>query len=164
MLNPIGNKVVNLGETLKFTVSATNSKWWPSELIRFPAAATESRQFQLCDGHIYVHAGCDAGRNLPAHFYRLEWPRSASETITITVPNPPPGGTTSVKGRVYNLNQSPLGNVKVTLKATGQTRVFRQQRILHHHWHSFRQAATDCQWQGSQSWCVRHPRRVSEFD
>ena len=37
------------------------------------------------------------------------------------MPNPPPGGTTGVRGRIYNLNQSPLGNVKVTLKATGQT-------------------------------------------
>ena len=37
------------------------------------------------------------------------------------MPNPPPGGTTGVRGRIYNLNQSPLGNVKVTLKATGQS-------------------------------------------
>ena len=54
-------------------------------------------------------------------FTALSGQRSASETITITVPNPSARGTTSVKGRVYNLNQSPLGNVKVTLKATGQT-------------------------------------------
>ncbi len=46
---------------------------------------------------------------------------SASETITITVPNPPPGGTTAVRGKVENLNDTPLGNVKITLLATGQT-------------------------------------------
>src|SRR5262249_35763059 len=46
---------------------------------------------------------------------------SASETITITVPNPPPGGTTSVRGRIVNLAQTPLGNVSVTLNALGHT-------------------------------------------
>ena len=54
-------------------------------------------------------------------FTALSGDQSVSETITITVPNPPPGGTTGVRGRIYNLNQSPLGNVKVTLKATGQS-------------------------------------------
>src|SRR5262249_48813035 len=47
--------------------------------------------------------------------------QSASETITITVPQPPPGGTTSVQGRVVNLAQTPLGNVKVTVKSSGHT-------------------------------------------
>ena len=46
---------------------------------------------------------------------------SASETITVTVPQPPPDGVTGVRGRIYNLNNTPLGNVKVTLKSSGHT-------------------------------------------
>ncbi|MGB7951071.1 MAG: hypothetical protein WCH75_25610, partial [Candidatus Binatia bacterium] len=46
---------------------------------------------------------------------------SASETITITVPQPPPGGATAVRGRVVNLAQTPLSNVRVTVKSSGHT-------------------------------------------
>ncbi|MGH8543568.1 MAG: hypothetical protein ACREX3_08045, partial [Gammaproteobacteria bacterium] len=44
-----------------------------------------------------------------------------SESITITVPSAQPGGPTAVRGRIYNLNNTPLGNVKVTLRSSGHT-------------------------------------------
>jgi hypothetical protein len=80
----------------------------------------------------------------PLTFTALSGNSSVSETITITVPNPPLAAR-RVSGQVYNLNQSPLGNVKVTLKAAGQTGFPPTDTSLS--LASFGQAGTDCQWE-----------------
>ena len=121
ILNPIGNKVVNLGETLKFTVNATNSNGGPVSLFVSPLPLPNHANFNSATGVFTFTPDMLQVGSYQLTFTALSGQTSASETITITVPNPPPGGTTGVRGRIYNLNQSPLGNVKVTLKATGQT-------------------------------------------
>jgi uncharacterized repeat protein (TIGR01451 family) len=121
LLNPIGNKVVNLGETLKFTVTATNSSGGPVSLFVSPLPLPNHANFNSTTGVFTFTPDMLQVGSYPLTFTALSGQTSASETITITVPNPPPGGTTAVRGQVYNLNQSPLGNVRVTLKATGQT-------------------------------------------
>ena len=50
MLNPIGNKVVNLGETLKFTVSATNSSGGPVSLFVSPLPLPNHANFNSATG------------------------------------------------------------------------------------------------------------------
>ncbi len=121
VLNPIGNKTVNLGQTLKFTVSATNSSGGPVSLFVSPLPLPNHANFTSATGVFTFTPDMLQVGSYQLTFTALSGQISTSETITITVPNPPPGGTTAVRGKVYNLNQSPLGNVKVTLKATGQT-------------------------------------------
>ncbi|HSF56835.1 MAG TPA: Ig-like domain-containing protein, partial [Candidatus Binatia bacterium] len=120
-LNPIGNKIVNLGQTLKFTVSATNSGGGPVSLFVSPLPLPNRANFNSATGIFTFTPDTLQVGSYQLTFTAVSGQASASETITITVPNPPPGGTTAVRGKVYNLNQSPLGNVKITLKATGQT-------------------------------------------
>ena len=121
ILNPIGNKTVNLGDTLKFTVSATNLSGGPVSLFVSPLPLPNHATFNSVTGVFTFTPDLMQVGSYPLSFTALSGNQSVSETITITVPNPPPGGTTGVRGRIYNLNQSPLGNVKVTLKATGQS-------------------------------------------
>ena len=121
ILNPIGNKTVNLGDTLKFTVNATNLSGGPVSLFVSPLPLPNHATFNSVTGVFTFTPDFMQVGNYPLSFTALSGTQSVSETITITVPNPPPGGTTGVRGRIYNLNQSPLGNVKVTLKATGQS-------------------------------------------
>ena len=121
ILNPIGNKTVNLGDTLKFTVSATNLSGGPVSLFVSPLPLPNHATFNSATGVFTFTPDIMQVGSYALTFTALSGAQSVSETITITVPNPPPGGTTGVRGRIYNLNQSPLGNVKVTLKATGQS-------------------------------------------
>ena len=121
ILNPIGNKTVNLGETLKFTVSGTNLSGGPVSLFVSPLPLPNHATFNSATGVFSFTPDLMQVGSYALTFTALSGAQSVSETITVTVPNPPPGGTTGVRGRIYNLNQSPLGNVKVTLKATGQS-------------------------------------------
>ena len=121
VLNPIGNKTVNLGETLKFGVSVSNANADPVSLFVSPLPLPNHANFNPATGIFTFMPDMMQVGSYQLTFTALSGQTSASETMTITVPNPPPGGTTAVRGRVYNLNQSPLGNVKVTLKASGQT-------------------------------------------
>ncbi len=120
-LNPIGNKAVNLGDTLRFTVSGTNSSGGPVSLFVSQLPLPSHANFNSATGIFTFTPDLTQVGSYQLTFTAASGNRFASETITITVPNPPPGGTTGVSGRIYNLNKSPLGNVKVTLKATGQT-------------------------------------------
>src|SRR5262249_24410264 len=121
ILNPIGNKTVNLGQTLAFTVSATNFNGSPISLFVSPLPLPSHATFHSGTGVFTFTPDMLQVGSYQLTFTALSGNQSASETMKITVPNPPPGGTTGVRGKIYNLNQSPLGYVKVTLKATGQT-------------------------------------------
>jgi hypothetical protein len=132
-------KIVNLGETLRFTVGATNSSGGPVSLFVSPLPLPNHANFNSATGIFTFTPDMLQVGSYQLTVTALSGQTSASETITITVPNPPPGGTTAVRGKVYNLNQSPLSNVKVTLRATGQT-AFPPTTDTSHHWHSFRQA------------------------
>ncbi|MDO8629540.1 MAG: tandem-95 repeat protein, partial [Phycisphaerales bacterium] len=120
VLNPIGDKTVNLGETLTFTVSATSSTGTPSLFVA-PLPLPTHASFNAVTGLFTFTPDTTQVGSFQLTFSAVSGALSASETITITVPNPPPGGTTAVRGKVENLNDTPLGNVKITLLATGQT-------------------------------------------
>ncbi len=120
-LNPIGNKTVNLGETLTFTVTVTNSSGAQFNLFVDPLPLPNHTTFNAATGLFTFTPDTTQVGSFQLTFTAVSGNQSPSETITITVPNPPPGGTTAVRGQVYNLNQTPLGNVKVTLRSSGNT-------------------------------------------
>lgn len=120
-LNPIGNKTVNLGETLTFTVTVTNSSSAPFSLFVDPLPLPNHASFNAGTGVFTFKPDTTQVGSFQLTFTAVSGSDSSSEMITITVPNPPPGGTTAVRGQVYNLNQTPLGNVKVTLRSSGNT-------------------------------------------
>ena len=120
VLNPIGDKTVNLGETLTFTVTATSSTGTPSLFVA-PLPLPTHASFNAATGVFTFTPDTTQVGSFQLTFTAVSSALSASEPITITVPNPPPGGTTAVRGKVENLNDTPLGNVKITLLATGQT-------------------------------------------
>ena len=121
VLNPIGNKTVNLGETLTFTVSATNAAGGPVNLYVAALPLMTNATFNASTGVFTFRPSTTQAGTYQLTFTATSGTNSASETITITVTNPPPGGTTSVRGRVVNLAQTPLANVSATLKSSGHT-------------------------------------------
>ena len=123
VLNSIGNKTVNLGETLTFTVAATTGTGAPVSLYIAPLPLMTNASFSARTGVFTFRPSATQVGSYQLTFSASSGNNSASETITITVPNPPPGGSTSVRGRVVNLAQTPLGNVSVTLKSSGHTAV-----------------------------------------
>jgi RHS repeat-associated protein len=121
VLNPIGNKTVSLGETLVFTVSASNPRGGPMSLFVAPLPLPSHATFNAASGLFTFRPDTTQVGSFQLTFTALSGDQSAAETIMITVPSPPPGGATAVRGRIYNLNNTPLVNVKVTLRATGHT-------------------------------------------
>jgi RHS repeat-associated protein len=121
VLNPIGNKTVNLGETLTFTVKATHSGGGSVGLFVAPLPLIANASFNASTGQFTFRPSTTQAGVYQLTFTATVGTTFASESITITVPNPPPGGTTSVRGRVVNLAQTPLSNVMVTLKSSGHT-------------------------------------------
>jgi RHS repeat-associated protein len=121
ILNPIGNKTVNLGETLAFTVTANNPGGQPVSLFVAPLPLPNHATFNAATGLFTFRPDTRQVGSFPLTFSATGGANSVSETITVTVASPPPNGVTAVRGRVYNLNNSPLGNVKVTLRSSGHT-------------------------------------------
>ncbi|TMA82411.1 MAG: tandem-95 repeat protein, partial [Deltaproteobacteria bacterium] len=121
VLNPIGNKTVNLGETMTFTVSATSGNGSPVSLYVVPLPLMTNASFNAGTGLFTFRPSTTQVGSYQLTFSASDGVNSAAESIVITVPNPPLGGTTSVRGRVVNLAQTPLGNVSVTLKSSGHT-------------------------------------------
>ena len=113
-LNPIGNKTVNLGETLTFTVSAISATGSASLFVA-PLPLMTHATFNAATGVFTFRPSTTQVGSYQLTFSATAGSNSASETITITVPNPPPGGTTAVRGKVVNLQNVPLSSVQVTL-------------------------------------------------
>ena len=72
ILNPIGNKTVNLGETLKFTVSATNLSGGPVSLFVSPLPLPNHATFNSATGSFSFHPGPNAGGKLCAYVHCLK--------------------------------------------------------------------------------------------
>ncbi|MPZ77339.1 MAG: PKD domain-containing protein, partial [Deltaproteobacteria bacterium] len=121
VLNPIGNKTINLGETLKFTVSASSPSGASVSLFVSPLPLPSHANFNAATGEFTFRPDTTQVGSFQLAFTAVSGDQTATETITITVPSPPPGGLTAVRGRVYNLNNAPLANVRLTLRATGHT-------------------------------------------
>jgi RHS repeat-associated protein len=121
VLNPIGNRIVNLGETLTFTVSAAAGTGGIVRLYVAPLPLMTNAIFDASTGVFTFRPSTLQVGSYQLTFSASDGVNSASETINITVPNPPPGGTTGVRGRVVNLAQTPLSNVRITVKSSGHT-------------------------------------------
>ena len=121
ILNPIGNKTINLGGTLTFTVTATNPNGGPASLFVAPLPLMQNATFNASTGVFTFRPGTTQVGSYQLTFTARSGSNIASETITITVPQPPPGGSTGVRGLVHNLNNTPLANVRVTLRSSGHT-------------------------------------------
>ncbi|MGH7827992.1 MAG: PKD domain-containing protein, partial [Candidatus Binatia bacterium] len=121
VLNPIGNKIVNLGETLTFTVAASNPNGQPVGLFLGPLPLPNHATFNAGSGLFTFRPDTTQVGSFQLTFTAVSVDKSVSESITITVPSAQPGGPTAVRGRIYNLNNTPLGNVKVTLRSSGHT-------------------------------------------
>jgi len=162
-LNPIGNKTVNLGETLIFTVSATSTAGTPSLFVS-PLPLPNHATFHAVTGEFRFTPDTTQVGSFQLTFSAVSDNQTVSETITITVPQPPPGGVTSLRGKVENLNDTPLGNVKVTLRATGRTAFSGVDGIFHPRRHPLRPPRADRQWQRGQLRRLRHPGRARGSD
>ncbi len=123
VLDPIGNKIVNLGETLTFTVSATSGTDSPSSLFVAPLPLMSNATFNASTGVFTFRPSTTQVGTYQIIFSAQSGTKTAAETITITVPNPPPGGVTAVRGKVVNLQNVPLSNVQATLRSSGLTGV-----------------------------------------
>ncbi|MGH7785109.1 MAG: PKD domain-containing protein, partial [Candidatus Binatia bacterium] len=121
VLNPIGNKTVALGQTLSFTVSATDFAGGPVSLFAAPLPLPNHATFNSATGVFTFRPDTSQVGIYQPTFTAVSGTQSAAETITITVPSPAPGGLTGVRGVIHNLNSTPLANVKVTLKSSGHT-------------------------------------------
>jgi RHS repeat-associated protein len=120
-LNSIGNKTVNLGETLTFTITASNPGGGSVGLYVAPLPLMINAAFNTSTGVFTFRPAAAQVGIYQLTFAARAGVNSASETITITVPQPPPGGTTGVRGLIHNLNNTPLANVRVALNSSGHT-------------------------------------------
>jgi PKD repeat protein len=121
VLNPIGNKTISLGETLTFTVTASGPSGQPIRLLVAPLPLPNHASFNASTGVFTFTPDTLQVGSFQLTFSAISGNQSVAETITITVPNPPPGGTTAVRGIIHNLNQTPLGNVTVAVRSSGHT-------------------------------------------
>ncbi len=119
-LNPIGDKIVKLGETLTFTVSAISATGSASLFVA-PLPLMTNATFNAATGVFTFRPSTTQVGSYQLNFSATAGSNFASETITIAVPNPSPGGTTAVRGKVVNLQNVPLSNVQVALRSSGHT-------------------------------------------
>ena len=70
ILNPIGDKTVNLGETLTFTVSATNTAGGPVNLYVAPLPLMTNATLQRQHRCVHFQAEYDTGGDLSTHLHR----------------------------------------------------------------------------------------------
>src|SRR6185312_8448140 len=83
ILNPIGNKAVNLGETLTFTVSATNTAGGPVNLYVAPLPLMTNAAFNAATGVFTFRPSATQVETYRLTFTAAGGANSASETITI---------------------------------------------------------------------------------
>ncbi|MBI3000281.1 MAG: hypothetical protein HYY46_17795, partial [Deltaproteobacteria bacterium] len=121
-LGRIGDRMVNLGDTLTFTVTATGTGAASVNLFVSPLPLSRNATFNAATGLFTFTPDRNQLGSFQVTFSATSGAQSVSETITITVQNVG-DGITRLRGRVYNLNQppDPLENVIVTLKSTGQS-------------------------------------------
>jgi len=117
VLNPIGNKTVNLGETLPFTVSAS-SPTGPVSLFVAPLPLPNNATFNAASGLFTFRPASTQVGSFQLTFTATSGGQSASETITVTVPAPDPAGVTALSGRILDANAFELGQTVPVVGAT----------------------------------------------
>jgi len=117
-LGPIGNKAVDVGSTLSFTVSATDPSGGAITFSVSPLPLRPNMSFNIITGEFAFAPALDQVGSLQLTFAATSAGVSDSETITITVPPPPPAGVTAFTGRILDANDFELG---VTTPVVGAT-------------------------------------------
>jgi hypothetical protein len=118
VLSPVGNQTVPLGSTLTFTVTATDPNNDPLTFSMTPLPLPAHATFQAQTGLFTFTPDAGQVGTLPLTVQVNDGIFTVSEAITITVTGAPPGGVTSLTGRIDDTSQHPLANVAVTLKGT----------------------------------------------
>jgi len=112
-LDPIGDKIVDVGSSLSFTVSATNSGGGAVTFSVTPLPLPANATFNVVTGLFTFSPGDTQVGSIDLTFAATSDGKSDSETITITVPPLP--GVTSLQGRVLTTNSAPLENVRLVV-------------------------------------------------
>jgi PKD repeat protein len=107
VLSPIGNQTAPLGQTLTFTVSATDPDSDPVILTVTPLPLPAHAAFDGTTGEFSFRPDGGQVGSFDLTFIASDGELTDSETITVTVP--PPGTTTSVTGVILDANCAALG-------------------------------------------------------
>ncbi|MCB0013095.1 MAG: VCBS repeat-containing protein, partial [Anaerolineales bacterium] len=118
VLDPIGDQVALLGQTLNFSVTATYDGNAPLAFSVAPLPLPDNAQFDISAGTFsFTPAFAQVG-NHPLTFSVTDGTISAQESITITVPQPEPTDTTGLQGRILDANDAESGIITPLVGAT----------------------------------------------
>ena len=125
-LDPIGDKTVNVGSTLSFTVTASGGSG-PITFSVTPLPLPANAGFNAKTGEFSFSPGLSQVGAIDLTFAASDNSSSTSETVKITVPLPPPAGVTALTGRLLDANDfengvtTPIVGATVSLLDTGIT-------------------------------------------
>lgn len=118
VLAPIGNKTIPLGSTLTFTAIATDPDNDPVSFAATPLPLPAHATFNSQTGVFLFTPDATQVNSLPLTILAGDGILTVSETITVTVTGPTPGGMTGVSGRVVDGSGQPIANLPVSVKGT----------------------------------------------
>ncbi|TMI95983.1 MAG: carboxypeptidase-like regulatory domain-containing protein, partial [Bacillati bacterium ANGP1] len=118
ILNSIGNKTVQLGNTLAFTVAATDPEGGFVSFAVTPLPLPAHAAFNAQSGEFVFTPDATQVGTFTLAFLASDGVASSSETITLIVTGAQPGGVTALTGRVDDTSRNPVPNVTVALKGT----------------------------------------------
>jgi RHS repeat-associated protein len=116
VLAPIGNKTAPMGQTLSFTVSATDPDSQPLTLSVAPSPLPAHATFDGTTGAFSFRPTTDEVGSIDLTFIASDGELTDSETITITVPTP--GATTTFSGRLLDATSAAGGFTVPVVTAT----------------------------------------------
>jgi RHS repeat-associated protein len=128
VLDPIGNKTVNIGSTLSFTMTASGGTGSLSFSVS-PLPLPANSSFNSATGLFSFSPDLSQVSSLMLTFSVTEGTSTDSETITITIPQPDPAGVTAFTGRVLDANDfdggttTPVVGATISFLGTGQAAV-----------------------------------------
>ena len=124
-IGPIGNSSVDVGSTLRFTVTASDTNNDDISLFVTPFPLLENASFNATTGTFSISPATDQVGDHILTFIASDGTNTDEETITITVLPLP--GVTSLKGNVITTNSAPLANVRLVVGVTNPIETFSQQ-------------------------------------
>ncbi len=119
-LDPIGDKTVNVGSTLSFTVTASGGTG-PLTFSVTPLPLPANASFNAITGVFNFSPDLSQVGSFVMTFAASDDSGKTSETITISVPQPPANGVTAFSGRVLDANDFENG---ITTPVVGATVAF----------------------------------------
>ena len=118
VLAPIGNKTAPLGQTLTFSVSATDPDSASVILTVTPLPLPAHVTFDGTTGVFSFRPDSGQVGTVNLTFVASDGELTDSETVPITVPASQPGTTTSLTGRILDANSSSSGFTDPVVTAT----------------------------------------------